>query len=538
MSTGLQYRPCPDVAHHQTLAFPGEPWCDLRRSRPQAGRVIPIPPLSRSAALLVLAILAAACSTAKPRKDSLTVLLNADILSLDPNREIEQVTDSVLANVFEPLVGFDQELEAVTMLAESWEHPTPERWRLHIRRGVTFHDGVPLTPELVRDALLHIKDAPSEEAAQFLSEVREIAVAPDNSVDIVTAQPRAILANLPGLYITKRNSASDFPPLVGTGPYRLTSWKAGEQVVLERWPGYRGAKPVFSSVTFVPVPDGAERVARLAGGRADIIYAVPLEQAGQEPAGFRYLSRPGLTVYYLGFNLRASPTNPFHDLRVRQALHLGIDREDMLERGLSGKGAVATQPVAPSVFGYDPDVPRPRHDPVRARQLLAEAGHARGLRARLDLSNARLPVARVLQEQLRAVGVQLDLNPLEPDGVYQLAEAGKSDLFLIGWDCSTGEASEFYEFCLHRPQGQYGKGNYGGYSNPEIDRIAETNGAILDQRARRRLLQKAAVIAMEDLPVLPLWVRDDVYGVRADLTFRLRADAAVRLADVRWVDSR
>jgi peptide/nickel transport system substrate-binding protein len=505
---------------------------------PPAGRVIPIPSFSRSAALVALALLAAACSTAKPRKDSLTVLLDDDILSLDPNREIEQVTDSVLSNVFEPLVGFGQELEARTMLAESWEHPEPERWRLRIRRGVSFHDGVPVTPELVRDALLHIKDAPSDEAAQFLGDVREIAIAPDNSVDIVTAEPRAILVNLPGLYIAKRNSASDFPPLVGTGPYRLTAWKPGERVVLERWPGYRGPAPAFREVVFQPVPDGAERVARLADGRADIVYDVPPEAGPAGPAGARFLSRPGLTVSYLGFNLRNLPGNPFHDLRVRQALHLAIDREDLLERALAGQGAVATQPVAPAVFGYDPDVPRPRHDPGRARRLLAEAGHPQGFRARLDMATARLPVARVLQEHLRAVGVELDLNPLEGDGVYQMAETGKSNLFLMGWDCSTGEASEFYEFGLHTPAGQYGKGNYGGYSNPAIDSIAETNGAILDQRARRRLLQKAAVIAMEDLPVLPLWVRDDVYGVRSDLTFRPRADAAVRLADVRWVDSR
>jgi peptide/nickel transport system substrate-binding protein len=402
---------------------------------------------------------------------------------------------------------------------------------------VAFHDGVALTPEHVVDALLHIKGAPAEEAAQFLGEVREISVAPDNSVDIVTTQPRAILANLPGLYITKRNSASDFPPLVGTGPYRLTSWKPGEQVVLERWPGYRDAAPVFRRVSFVPVADGGERLARLADGRADIVYAVPPEEGRREPKGARFLSRPGLTVYYVGFNLRNTPTNPFHDLRVRQAFHLGVDREELVEKGVMGKGAVATQPVAPAVFGFDPDVPRPLHDPVRARELLAEAGYAGGIHARLDLATARLPVARVLQEQLAAIGITLDLNPSPGDGVYQLAAAGKSDLFLIGWDCSTGEASEFYEFCLHKPQGQYGKGNYGGYSNPEIDSIAETNGAILDQRARRRLLQKAAVIAMEDLPVLPLWVRDDVYGVRADLTFRLRADASVRLADVRWVDS-
>jgi peptide/nickel transport system substrate-binding protein len=488
--------------------------------------------------VLVLATLAAGCSSAKPRKDSLTILLSSDILSLDPNREIEQVTDSVLANVFEPLVGFDPELEARTMLAESWEHPSPERWRLNLRRGVSFHDGVAVTPELVRDSLIRLKDAPSEEAAQFLSEVREIALGPGHSVDIVTAQPRAILANLPGLYITKRNAASDFPPVVGTGPYRVAEWTPGQRVVLERWPGYRGPAPVFRTAVFAPVPDGAERVARLADGRADIVYAVPPEAGPVEPPGVRFLTRPGLTVSYLGFNLRDVPTNPFRDLRVRRAVHLGIDREQLLERGLLGKGAVATQPVAPAIFGYDPDVPRPRHEPLRARQLLAEAGYPNGFRARLDLNTARLPPARVIQEQLRAVGVALDLNPMEKDGVYQLAAAGKSDLYLIGWDCSTGEASEFYEFCLHTPAGQYGKGNYGGYANREIDTIAETNGAILDQRARRRLLQRAAVIAMDELPVVPLWVRDDVYGVRAELTFRPRADAAIRLADVRWVESR
>ena len=85
---------------------------------------------------------------------------------------------------------------------------------------------------------------------------------------------------------------------------------------------------------------------------------------------------------------------------------------------------------------------------------------------------------------------------------------------------------------------QQGSRGYSGYSNPEVDAIAEANAAILDQRTRRRLLQKAAVIVMEDLPVLPLWVRDDVYGVRSELTFPLRADAAVRVADVRYADGR
>jgi peptide/nickel transport system substrate-binding protein len=238
------------------------------------------------------------------------------------------------------------------------------------------------------------------------------------------------------------------------------------------------------------------------------------------PAGVRSLSRPGLKVYYIGLNVRDVPTNPFRDVRVRRALHLGIDREAMVEKALSRRAAVATQPVAPAVFGYDPDVSRPLYDPAQARELLAQAGHGKGLRARLDVAVARAAVGRVLQDQLRAIGAELELNPVDNDAVYQLGVEGKSDLFLIGWDCSTGEASEFYEFCLHTPAGQYGKGNYGGYSNREIDTIAETNANILDPRARRRLLQKAAVIMA--------WASRAAVGVgttstaRPEVTFRPR----------------
>ena len=530
-----------------------------RRRARAAARLARLALLALAAPAVLIPL--AGCSRTAQRQDSVTILLSADIHSLDPNREIEQVTDSVLANVFEPLVGFDEELQARTVLAESWEHPAPERWRIHLRPGVTFHDGVPLTAGLVRDALMLIKDAPSDEAAQFLSKVREISVGADNTVDIVTDEPRAILAALPGLYIAKKNAAGDFPPLVGTGPYRIVSWKPQDRVVLERWPGYRGPAPAFREAVFVPVPDEAERLSRLAAGQADIAYAIPAEGA-REPVGVRFLSRPGLTVYYIGFNLREAPANapvgssgaptnprrdsavprgprnPFRDPHVRQAFHLGIDRDALVEKGLSAKAAVATQPVAPAVFGFDPDVPRPLYDPVHARELLAQAGHGAGLRVRLDLPMARLSVGQLMQQQLRDIGVELALNVLDGEAVYQLAMAGKSDLFLVGWDCSTGEASEFYEFCLHTPSGQYGKGNYGGYSNPEIDLIAETNAGILDPRTRRRLLQKAAVIVMDELPVLPLWVRDDVYGVRSELTFRLRADASVRLADVRFADAR
>lgn len=490
------------------------------------------------ATVLALALAAApACRSAPPR-DTLTVLITSDPTSLDPNREIDLVTDSVLFNAFEPLVGFDSDLHARPILAESWEHPTPERWRFRLRKGVRFHDGSPFDAEAVRASLMALKAQPDLEASQFLTVIRAIEVVDADTVDLVTHEPRSILSTLPFVYVTKPNGTGQFPPLVGTGPYRVTEWTPQQRVVLERWDRHWAPPPPVRRAVFVPVPDPEARLARLQAKEADISYGIPPRHAvaapptsapGAEPS-VRFVRRAGLTVFYLVFNLRPRPPNPFLDIRVRQALHLAIDRAAIVRDVLHGAGNVATQPVAPLVFGFDPALPPPAVDRERAKVLLAEAGHGRGLATRLDFPSGRLAVAQRLQSQLAAVGVTLELNPLSPDHAYELASG--APLFLAGWGCSTGEASEFFEFCLHTPTSGRGAGNYGAYSNPELDQIAETNGAVLDARARRSMLQRAARIVMKDLPILPLYVEDDVYGVAPGVRFAARADSEIRLTDV------
>jgi peptide/nickel transport system substrate-binding protein len=208
----------------------------------------------------------------------------------------------------------------------------------------------------------------------------------------------------------------------------------------------------------------------------------------------------------------------------------------MLRRVLHGTGAVPTQPIAPRVFGFNPDLPPPPYDPAQSRKLLAEAGHAKGLRVRLDYPHGRDAAAWLLQEQLARVGVTVDAHGLDRGELWE--QASRSSLFVAGWDCSTGESSEFFQFCLHTPRGAHGAANYGGFSNARIDEIVETNAAVLDQRQRQALLQEAAGIAMEELPVLPLYVEDDIFAVRSGLTFPSRADNALRLGDVRSVLTR
>lgn len=486
------------------------------------------------AVLGLLPLLCLACGAPAPPRDSLTVAITDDILSLDPNVDNEAVTVSVLFNVYEPLVGLDDDLKARPLLAESWEHPSPERWRFHLRPNVRFQDGTKLTAELVRDGFLAIQSNPNLDASYSLSDVQEIALVDDLTIDLVTQGPRSLLASLPFVYVCKRNGQSEFPPLVGTGAYRVKDWKRGQRVVLERWEEYWGGPPPLREVILVPASDPAARLAMLREGRADIIYSVPPELTAENPSDVRFVSRPGLTVFYLGFNVRKKPGNPFANPRVRKAFHLALDRRQIVAQVLKATGAVPTQPVAPLVFGYNPDLPPPVHDPARAATLMAEAGYPSGFKTRLDFQVARRPVALLIQEQLKRLRVDLELNGLDKRSLYDLGHAGSSEFFLVRWDCASGEASEFYEFCLHTPTSRYGRVNYGHYSSPTIDEIVETHSAILDPKKRSNALQKAAAIVMEELPVLPLFIEDDLYGVRKGVVFHPRAERQIRLADVSY----
>jgi peptide/nickel transport system substrate-binding protein len=483
----------------------------------------------RAIPLFLAVTLAASCNRGAARP--LTLLIAQDILSADPNREVETITDSVLFNVYEPLVGFDEQLGIRPMLAESWEHPRPEQWRFRLRKNARFHDGTPLSAALVRDALVALRDSRDMEAAEFLSPVSEITLVDDLTLDLVTAEPRALLANLGVVYITKKNTQA-FPPLAGTGPYRLREWVPGARVSLERFDGYYGAPPSFAQVVFTPRTDPQERLRLVREGKADIAYDAPPEGAARPDAGVRFVHRQGVRVYYLGLNLRANARNPFGDVRVRRALHLALNRPRLVGTALLGYGAVATQPAPPQAFGFDPGLPEPQPDPLRARALLSEAGYPNGFKARLDVFSERLPVARLVREDLASIGVELELNAVGKNEVYRLANAGESDLFLASWSFSSGEASEFYEACLHTPSAGYGYNNYGGYSNARLDAIAEKNAAILDPVQRRDQLQRAAVLAMDELPVIPLYVGADIYALSGAITFKPRADGEIWLPDV------
>ncbi|MCI0416494.1 ABC transporter substrate-binding protein [bacterium] len=465
------------------------------------------------------------------KDDSLTVLLWDAPQTQNPNQDYDSVTDSVLFNVFEPLVLLDKDLHLKPGLAVSWENPQPEVWRFHLRKGVHFHDGTPLTAEIVRQSFTHIKDA-GYETSSFLRPVKDFVPVDNLTIDLITETSYVLPIKLPFLYVFVKKETGSFP-FVGTGPYRVTVWEPPNDMQLQFYENYWGGMPEFKSVQFRSVPSAIKRWQMLAHGQADIIYSIASYMAQGPVERVQVFRRTGLAVYYLGFHLRKDESNPFQDLRVRKAIAFAINKPELVRKILQGYGSVPTQPVAPIVFGYHPDIAMPHYDLRSAQKLMEEANYANGFDSRFDFSESRVREAMFVKNQLEKIRIRLALNSMPRSSVYDLVEQGKSDLFLVGWDCSSGDAGEFYEFNLHTPDGTYGMGNYGRYSNPELDSICERHNQVLSDRERKKMLHRAAEIVIQDVPVIPVFMEDDLYALKDSLVFEPRAEGQIRIFDVK-----
>lgn len=487
--------------------------------------------MARRSALAVvfLAASAAACGGEAPPR-TLLVAMEQDVRTLDPHRHDDSVTHSVLANVFEPLVTFDPQMRVVPALAEGWSNPNDLTWRFRLRPRVRFHDGQPLTS---RDAKFSLERARRLRAAPHLESLVRIDAVDDETLEVGTSVPEPVLLNkLAGVGIVPAGSPEELSVPVGTAAYSFVSWEPGKDLRLVANDRYWGGAPPLPEARFRVLPDAAGRAAALAKG--ELHLARELKRKDLEGAGksVRFVSHPGLVVVLLG--ARFDLAGPLRSREVRQAIYFAIDPRELAEE--SGIEATPVdQVVPPSVFGYLPDGGEPRPDRERARELLRLAGLGDGFDVTLDMAEAFAPnVGRVLAEQLSRVGIRTTVVGLPWSVLSARLERGESPFFSIGWSCN-GDASHLFDALLHTRQGRsWGVSNFGGYANPRLDEAIERAGAILSPAQRLEALHEAMRIALDDLPLIPLFNRRRTYGVDARLRFEPRLNGQVILRELSW----
>jgi peptide/nickel transport system substrate-binding protein len=478
--------------------------------------------LSKNLQLLAVAALLAltlSCAS-KPDPNTLVMLIESSPTNLDPRVGLDGQSERLDELIFDYLLTHGKDLNVAPSLAERWDVPDPLTYVFHLHHGVKFHDGRTLTSRDVKwtfDSLIQGKIR-STKAAKY-AQVDRIEAADDYTVVFHLKEPFAtLLWNLSdgsvGIVPYGSDDEISHQP-IGSGPFRFVSARQDQDLVLTRNDDYWGEKPHLQHVRFIVVPDTTTRALELRKGSADIaINALTSDMVltlEREP-NLAVLRAPGTIVAYLAFNLR----DPIlKDQRVRQALAYAIDRQPFLEYLQRGFARPANSVLPPESWAYNGDVPAYNHDPARARQLLEQAGYkeVNGVRFHLTMKSSteestRL-MAAVLQQQLRQVGIALDVRTFEFATFLSDVTHGVFQLYSLRW-IGGNEDPDIFEYLFHSSKFPPNGANRGYFADPRIDALVDQARRELDQNTRKQLYAEIQRTLADQLPYINLWYFDNV----------------------------
>jgi peptide/nickel transport system substrate-binding protein len=404
-------------------------------------------------------------------------------------------------------------------LAESWTASEDNlTYEFVLRQGARFHNGAPVTAEDVKFSFERYRGAAHEVMQPRVARIET----PDPRrvrftlkkpwPDFLTFYSSASGAGwiVPKKYVEQVGDAGFKRAPIGAGPYKFVSFTPGVELVLEAFDGYWRKTPSVKRLVMKVIPDDATRLAALKRGEVDIAYSVRGELAQE-------LKRtPGLTLkapisqapFWIYFPEQWDPRSPWHDLRVRQAANLALDRDGMNKALFLGY-CKTTNSIVPYTFEYYWQPPQAAYDPDKARKLLAAAGHPGGFDAGLlycDSSYAN--IAEIVVDNLAAIGIRTKLQPVERAGFIAGYSSKKYRRGLIqgGSGAFGNAATRLASFVVEG--GAYVYGSY-----PDIDALYPQQAGELDKKKRAQLLDRMQQLVTEKAIYAPIWQLGFLNGV-------------------------
>ena len=478
--------------------------------------------LFRSSFVTVLAAVVfplLSCSS-KPDPNTLVMIIESSPTNLDPRVGIDAQSERIDNLIFDDLLSRGDDLNVAPGLAERWEIPDPLTYIFHLHRGVRFHDGRPLTSRDVKwtfDSMLQGKIRSTKTANYKF--VDRIDATDDFTVVFHMKEPDApLLWNLSdgAMGIVPYGSGDEMTlHPIGSGPFTFVSAETDREVVLERNGNYWGEKAKLARVRFAVVPDETTEALELRKGSGDIAInsltpdtVVTLARDSR----LKVERASGTRLAYLGFNLR----DPIlKNVQVRQAIAYALDRRPMIEYLWRGEAKPARSILPAQSWAYNGNVPAYDHDSEKAKQLLDAAGYPaiNGVRFHITMKtstdpNTRLMVA-VMQQQLREVGIVLDIRSFEFATFFSDVQHGAFQIYGLRW-IGGNEDPDIFEYAFHSSKFPPNGANRDYYSNPKVDALIDEARRQVDPKLRKPLYVEVQRILADDVPYINLWYLDNV----------------------------
>ncbi len=443
--------------------------------------------------------------------------------NLDPRIGTDGQSERIDSLIFDSLTELDAQRVPRGDLAESWEMPDAVTYVFHLRSGVKFQDGRPLTSADVKytfDSILNRSVTTAKRGSLRL--VKSIEAPDPATVIFRLSEPSGwFLTDIcrPAFGVVPAGSGSEVSTdPVGTGPFRFVSAQQDDNVVLERSANYFRTAAKIEQVRFRVVPEAVVRALELRKGSADLevsSLAPDMIPVLRGQSSLDVTERPGTNYAYVSFNFE----NPVLARReVREALAYATNREEIIRYLYRGQAREADGPLPANSWAYEPDIAHYGFDPQRAEELLDSAGFPRkvdsgGMRMKLELKTSTEESTRllgaVLQEQWRKIGIDLDLRSLEPATLFSDISRGDFQMFTLRWIGANNDP-EFYEFAFSSKSFPPMGGNRGHYRNSQVDALLDEARVENDLGKRRELFSRIQKIIAEDIPYMSLWFMDNV----------------------------
>jgi peptide/nickel transport system substrate-binding protein len=450
-------------------------------------------------------------ASAQKAGGAITVGLELDIPGFDPLKVGVYDTAALTASsaLFDTLTTLDANGKPQPKLALSWSHSEDYKtWTFKLRPGVKFHDGTPFNAEAYKANFDRQKDPANKcRCAFYISAVNNMQ-APDELTLVVNLNDPSV--NYPSLVSYASQNSSVHSPTawkakgdeynrnpVGTGPYVLKSWTAGDRMVLEKNPDYWDKDKVyFDRITLKPLPDAQSRFASLQSGEADLVWddensADSIQKAQKDPKlTVHTYAGSGAQVY--AFNTK---TPPFDDVRVRQALVMALDRKKMSQAITNGLSRPASNPYGDGSWVKCKDDGALPEDLEKAKALIKDYGKPVEFKMLVTATPRGRTVGQVLQQFWKRAGANMEIEQVDQATIPP--RAFMRQFQLTPWrivDLADPDVQMYSNFKTGSPVA------LANYSNPELDRLldharntADTGQRNEDYCAIARLINKEAI---------------------------------------------
>jgi peptide/nickel transport system substrate-binding protein len=496
--------------------------------------------MKRIVLLLTLALVASLAFA----EGELVIVRPSEPVSLDANLETTAPGAWVFGNIIEPLITLNADMEVEPRLATAWEFVEPNRLRFTLREGVTFHDGTPFNADAVKltwDRAL-FADPPGRWKG-LAGPITAVEVVDEFTVDIVTEDvygPLLLTTTMIYTGVVSPAAVAEFGEdygrnPVGTGPFKFVEWRTNDRIVLEANEDYWRGRPELDRVVFRVVPEEGARMLALRSGEAQMVLKPsPADLPGLDAdPSFGVTSATGLRVFFVGFNLEKPPLD---NVLIRRAIHHALDIPLIVDSILEDAATVASSVISPGVFGYtDMElIDRYPYDPDGAVALLEEAGYSMNADGIMEKDGEPLvlrmlpasgrylkdrEIAEVVQEFLRQVGIQLELDIFEWATTFTALRTVPLDyhIFTLGWVTTTTDA-DYTLFSNYRSD-QFPTGGWNTYrfADSAIDELLTAARASVDEAERVQLYADVQEILADQVPNIPIYNTIEVVAHSGDV---------------------